>query len=321
MNKARLPAAGRCAAALACTAQAASLKDLTISTADGPRQAILAVPDSLPPGPHPLVLLLHGHGGTAKNALGEGWLPASPLAAWIAIADREKLLVAALQGSDQGDGHYGWNDCRGDAPGNPPVDDVAFAGKLVQTEVQAGAADPRRVYVMGMSNGGVMSYRLALQMRPRPAAIAAVAASMPAVSLCKEPAPKMSVLMIDGTADPIMPFGGGGIHLMKRARGTVLGAAASRDFWLHADGLDPAAGVGGAVPHLNADDASHVTRMIYGKPGGVQVETLFVDGGGHSEPSIKYNYVALYRHFAGPQNHDLESAEEAWSFFKDKIAE
>lgn len=311
-------AVGLCAAWFCCAAQAATFKDLSIVTADGPRQAILALPDNLPPGPHPLVLLLHGHGGGAKNTLGQGWMPASPLAAWIAIADREKLLVAALQGSDKGDGHNGWNDCRGDAPGNPPVDDVAFAEKLVQTEVQAGLADPHRIYVMGMSNGGVMSYRLALQMQPRPAAIAAAGASMPAASLCKDASAKVSVLLIAGTADPIMPYAGGEVHLLGRLRGSVISIDATRDFWLHADGLDSGAGVSTAIPHLDPDDASRISKMVYGKAGGVQVETLKVEGGGHSEPSIQYHYPALYRHFAGPQNHDLESAEEAWSFFKDK---
>ena len=59
---------------------------------------------------------------------------------------------------------------------------------------------------------------------------------------------------------------------------------------------------------------------MYGQPGGVQVELLTVQGGGHAEPSIAHSYGWVYHKIAGSQNRDLESAEEAWRFFKDKVS-
>ncbi len=39
-----------------------------------------------------------------------------------------------------------------------------------------------------------------------------------------------------------------------------------------------------------------------------------------SEPSLRYHYGLLYSHVVGAQNRDLESAEEAWKFFRGKIS-
>src|SRR4051812_30005746 len=77
--------------------RAAAPEPLRIDMAGQQRDYLLVTPDALPTGPRPLVLVLHGHTGTAANALGSGRSP-SPLSAWLTIAAREKILVAALQG-------------------------------------------------------------------------------------------------------------------------------------------------------------------------------------------------------------------------------
>jgi polyhydroxybutyrate depolymerase len=263
-----------------------------------------------------LILLLHGHLGTAANALGRGARP-SPLAAWLDIVDREQVLVAALQGARGTDHNTGWNDCRLDSPGNPKVDDVAFAARVVQQLVASGRADPKRIYVMGMSNGGVMAYRLAQQLRPAPVAIAAVSSSMARDSACKEALPKVSVLLINGTADPIMPYAGGGVGVFGHSTGNVIGAAATRDFWLRADGLEHAKPVSSSFPNLPAS-GTLALKTVYGPDRGPQVEMISIQDGGHVEPSLRYHYGRLYARLVGNQNQDFESAEEAWSFFRNK---
>ncbi len=297
---------------LAGAAHAAVQQQLSFDAPGGARQYILAAPAAPGPGARPLVLLLHGHIGTAANALGQGVVP-SPLSAWLAIVDREDLLVAALQGLKGSDHRTGWHDCRGDDTRNPDADDVAFAAGVAAGLVQAGRADPRRIYVMGMSNGGMMAYRLALEMHPVPAAIAAVSSSMAGSSSCRGVPPRVSVLLINGDADPIVPYGGG-----KVSGSLVIGAAASRDFWLHADGLAGAAPAASIFPHLSADDPTRASKLVYGPNDGPQVEMITIQNGGHVEPSLKYHYGWLYRQLVGRQNEDFESAEEAWSFFRDK---
>jgi polyhydroxybutyrate depolymerase len=296
------------------------LEDRTIKTDSGKREWTMATPSGGLKGARPLVLVLHGHGGTSRNALGEGKAP-SPLSDWLDIGEREDLVVAALQGSSEGDGKPGWNDCRGDAPGNPKTDDVDFARRVAKSLVDDGKVDPKRVYAMGMSNGGMMTYRLALEMRaPQLAAIAAVSSSMASKSLCNlSNVPVVSVLMINGTTDPIVPWAGGQVGGQKHARGGVIGAPATRDFWLKRNGL-----LGRLLGVLQfpkrSGNGTSAKREMYGANGGVQVGFITIEGGGHVEPSKTRNYGWLYSKLVGAQNKDLESAEEAWQFFRTKSA-
>ncbi len=107
-------------------------------------------------------------------------------------------------------------------------DDIGFLRALIGSVQSEYGTDPRRVYVAGMSNGAMMSLRVACQM-PEVAAVAAVSGGLPVrwKDNCK-PAHPVSVLGIDGTADPIVPYNGGGHgwpgsdrHFPKRLVGTV----------------------------------------------------------------------------------------------------
>jgi len=300
------------------TARAAQQNHLTIEIAGQTREYILVTPAAMPTGPRPLVLVLHGHLGTAANTLGAGMAP-SPLSAWVAIADREKVWVAALQGLKGPDGHTGWRDCRSDDSGNPDSDDVGFAAGVVRTLLAQGRADPKRLYVMGMSNGAMMSYRLALEMSPAPVAIAAVSGLLALHSDCAAPSHPVSVLLVQGTADPLVPYAGGEVGFGHRKSSSVIGAEATRDFWLKADALSGASPLSYSFQHLGADDTRAI-RISYGNDPGPQVELLTIEHGGHVEPSLKYHYGRLYSHIVGEQNRDLESAEEAWRFFAPKSA-
>ena len=83
-------------------------------------------------------------------------------------------------------------------------------------------------------------------------------------------------------------------------------------------GGDPATFV---FPSRDAGGPTRATRYLWGvDPRGLQVELIRIDGGGHAEPSLARTYGPLYRHFAGRQNGDFESAEEAWRFFRGKTA-
>ncbi len=221
-------------------ASAAAVQSHTIEVDGQLREYVLASPVASHADPRPLVILLHGHLGTAKNALGAGARP-SPLSAWLDIVDREQILVVALQGLKGPDGHTGWHDCRSDAPGNPRADDVKFASAVARDLIASGRADPRRLYVMGMSNGAMMSHRLALEMQPAPAAIAAVAGTIAGTSECRDPAHPVSVLIIHGTDDPLVPYAGGAVGfgdhgqrggvLAPRPRGTSGAASTASSRW------------------------------------------------------------------------------------------
>lgn len=284
----------------------------SVTTKDGARTFLLLRPATK--GPLPLVILLHGHGGSAEQALTRG-----PLAAWSDISAREGVLVAALDGVKGPDGKRGWNDCRAESPGKPAVDDVAFAGAVARQLVAEAHADPARIYLMGMSNGAMMALRLALQMDPAPAAFCAVCGLMaeggPCASTTARPIP---ALLIDGTADPLVPYGGGQVRFLKTERGAVRSAEQTVAFWRAADGLAASKAMETALPHREASDPTRAFKSVWGSAAGQQVVFIRIEGGGHAEPTVAHAYGPLYRAFTGKQNRDFESAEEAWAFFQAK---
>ncbi len=302
------------------TAGAAALQSHTIELDGHSREYVVASPVTLHAAPRPLVIVLHGHLGTAKNALGAGIRP-SPLSAWLDIVDREQILVVALQGLKGPDGHTGWHDCRSDAAGNPRTDDVKFASVVARELIASARADPQRLYLMGMSNGAMMSQRLAFEMQPAPAAIAAVAGTIARGGECGDPIHPVSVLIIHGTDDPLVPYGGGPVGFREQGkRGAVLGAEATRDFWRRVDGLDHVAPVAKTLPHVGPDN-TRARSVSYGPDTGPQVELVTIEHGGHVEPSLRFHYGPLYEQLVGPQNRDFESAEFAWAFFAPKHRE
>jgi polyhydroxybutyrate depolymerase len=321
--------------ALCLSARAATVRSVNIATGSGQRQLLLFIPDHFSkPGPYPVVLLLHGRMGSAAEVFGANHLT-SPMSLWLKIADREGLLIAALDGAPNPSGQRGWNDCRGDKTSNPSTDDVGFANAVVEALVkgistkQSGSTllrgDPHRVFVMGMSNGGLMAFRLAQQMRPHPAGIAVISASMPAStdSVCPLPTVATSVLLIAGDADPIMPYRGGPMKLFGPPRGHVLGAEATAALWVALARHQPASAGGAAAtpleplhpPHKSTDPTRPELFVYTPKGAPIQVELLRIIGGGHVEPSPTQHYGPLYTRLVGPQNYDVESAALAWSFF------
>ncbi|HVN75835.1 MAG TPA: hypothetical protein VMT19_05915, partial [Thermoanaerobaculaceae bacterium] len=70
----------------------AEVERASVVTTDGPRSYLIARPNRRASGLRPLVLVFHGHGGSAEQALGLNGKP-SPLAVWLEIAEREGVVV------------------------------------------------------------------------------------------------------------------------------------------------------------------------------------------------------------------------------------
>jgi polyhydroxybutyrate depolymerase len=313
-------AAAMLLAGASCAAGAAQIASYDLARPEGARHYLLATPDQPAPGRHPLVILLHGHVGSAAQVLGRERI-AAPLSVWLHIADREQLLVLAPDGTMGSDGKSGWNDCRADAVSNPHIDDIGFLNALIDKAVAEYHADPARVFVMGMSNGGIMAFRLATESGARLAAFATVGASMPARSACAAPKAPVSALIVAGTADPIVPYAGGDIRFaMLRQRGSVVAVEDAAAQWRQLDQL-PADGATMVFPHRDVADVTRATRTVWGTdPHQLQVELIRVEQGGHTEPSKVKRLQWMYRMVLGAQNGDVEIAEEAWTFFRDKQA-
>ncbi len=156
-------------------------------------------------GPCPLVIGLHGGGpGNAEN-FEKG-------CRFSAKADSAGFIAVYPQGTVQkvlGFPMRTWNAglCCGNA-GNQNIDDVGFLSVLIDTLVNRYNINPARVYATGISNGGMMCYRLACEVPEKIAAIAPVAATMVMEKVCVPRLP-VPVIHFHSTLDQNVPFEGG----------------------------------------------------------------------------------------------------------------
>jgi polyhydroxybutyrate depolymerase len=289
---------------LAVMACAPPVRAETLDVGDGTRSYQLYVPPGLRTGadPAPLVILLHGGGGSGdrlRQSLGMD-----------AVANREGFLVAYPDGLGQ---H--WNDGRFGAPtrGKQPgaSDDVAFLTKLAQVLVGQGKVAAGRIAVGGVSNGGMMAFRLACETNGVFSAYAAVIANL-SQELSKACAPKAPVpmMVLAGTADVIMPYKGGQVG--GGLRGVVVSADDTYAFWAKSNRCS---GPGNAnrLADRNQGDKSHVEVL---RAEGCTAQAMFyrVVGGGHQAPSLTGVVRPALDAFVGPANRDIETAEEIWAF-------
>lgn len=258
----------------------------------------------------PIVLLLHGNGGSADQLLGRGGKPA-PFKRWGDIAARERLFLVVPDGAAPSGGEQGWNDCRADATTNPTTDDVGFVMNLIDS-LESEGVDRGRVFVNGISNGGNMALRLAIERGSSFRAVAAIVASMPARSECVGSSAPVSVLFINGTNDSIMPFDGGAVA-GSGARGTVISTRAAVDAWRAINGVTEAESER-MLPDSFPSDGCTVVEVASRRTWPT-VALLRVVGGGHTEPSPSERYTAVGLLVLGRQSGDIEMAEEVHRFF------
>ena len=269
---------------------------------------------------YPLVISLHGHGGSKEYNSGTSGKK-SPHKVFRDVGEREKFFVVYPQGEKGGDGRRGWNECRADAKSNPDTDDTAFISQLIDQLVREYPIDPRRVYVVGTSNGGGMAVRLAIEIPDKLAAAASIVFTGAVNSECPKPKKPISMLFMNGTEDPFAPYNGGKVGKDKFERGTVLSVKQVIDLWLTTDGIKNKTPKVTQIPDRDPDDGTRVEVYFYsGGLQGTEVVHYKVIGGGHVEPSLKERMGRLWIRIVGKQNDDMETAEEVWKFFKNKVS-
>jgi polyhydroxybutyrate depolymerase len=264
----------------------------------------------------PLVLVFHGNGGSANQVLDQTDQYGSPLGQWLTIGARESLVIAAPNGTLGSDGKQTWNDCRGDATSNAKTDDVGFVKALIDELVRTQQVDPNRVYAVGMSNGGHMVVRLALEAGDRFAGFGPVSAALPAKSSCQDTGIGKPIVTIHGNADPFWPFTGGTAKgsMVASTRGSILSNADTITEMVRRNKANSNA-TPTTYPNADVDDGTTAQLREY-RSATAPVWAITIDGGGHAEPSLVRIYSANYERLIGRQNHDIETAEEQWRFFR-----
>jgi len=159
------------------------------------------------------------------------------------------------------------------------VDDMTFIAKMIDHLQATDGVDPNRVYVTGWSRGGMMSYRVACELSSQVAAIAAVSGNMADASgnaygpACS-PARPVSVLAINGRADPEVPIDGGRSRVTKED----VVYSPMRDVLERWRQLD------GCASFETTSVSGPVTVASWACRQGSGVTSVVIDGAGHSWP-------------------------------------
>jgi polyhydroxybutyrate depolymerase len=286
-------------------------------TAGVRRRFRIYVPATAVPTPKALVLVLHGGGGEGLDVsiLGE-----HPLAVFRTVADREGFIVIYPEGLPALDGRLGWTDCRADNLQASGSDDVGFLSALIAQLRQRYDLPTSRVFMTGGSNGGQMTLAFAARAAEQVAAIAPGSANLPETALaggCSTgPSRPLPILLTHGSEDPAMPYPGGCVANLGGAcnRGRVIGAEATRDFFLTRNGLSTTPSSAETV-NLDLSDAGPARRFRY--DGAAPVEWWQLVGAGHTAPSR--TVLIPPAPVRGAQNRDIEFAEVVWSFFASRL--
>ncbi|MEI8016581.1 MAG: PHB depolymerase family esterase [Schlesneria sp.] len=185
------------------------------------------------------------------------------------------------------------------------VDDVDFIRLLLDELTTLVNVDQKRVYACGMSNGGMMSYRLAVELSDRIAAIAPVGGTM--ATDIGEPKRAVPVMHFHGTKDEIVPYGppigpAPSFASLKGVEDSVL-------TWVKSNGCDENA----LSDTLSKDgDKMKVTRRTYsGSKDGADVVLVAIEGGGHTWPGRQ-----LPISFLGRSARNISANELIWEFFQ-----
>lgn len=252
----------------------------------------------------PLLFVLHGGGGSGAS------LERLTRGEFHAIAEREGLIVVYPDGVDR---H--WNDGRqlAETAAHESVDDIAFLRTLIETIASERPIDRTRIYATGISNGGFMSLRLACDAAETFAAVAPVTAGLStAIGPSCRPARAISIAIVNGTEDPLVPWSGGPISVLGFSnRGEVWSTERTFRHFLAANAC-----AGSTLsPPANTDPADDTTLVVHSGTGcrdGAEVLLYELRGGGHTWPRGE---VYAHKALVGRVSAELDATAEIWRFF------
>ena len=262
--------------------------DLTL-TYNGNNRTIIVIRPEPATSDAPVVVMLHGNGGTPQNQAN-----LAEVAPQVAARGLWVFLPSAVNGV--------WDD--DPASSDPSKDDVGFISRVIDIAVDGYGLDADRVYATGLSNGGFMSERLNCQLSDRLAAVGVVSAALRngLANVCTAGQPR-PITTIVGTADPIVPYGG---------IGTIRSADATLAFWAQRNGCDTSAAVVTDLPDSTVDGTT-VTRTLHQTcSSGKNVVRYTVNGGGHAWPG-GWQYLPIP--IIGTTSTDIDATSILFDFF------
>ena len=265
------------------------------------RQRTYLVHDFARGGPAPVVIVLHGGGGNAANAV--------KMTGFDRVAAREGVVAVYPNGTAGREGGrlLTWNagHCCASAM-EKRIDDVGFIAAIIDALVASGRADASRVYVTGMSNGGMMSHRLGRELSEKIAAIAPVVGAV----FGDEPPPKAPTpaFIVVGREDRTVPAAGGPLQLRamlgrrSAADHDVAPAIAQAAYWARHNGCGEP-----VRTETSISRRSEWTKCRSGAP----VVFHSVAANGHAWPGGEPGRAG-----AAQPTRAFDATEEIWAFFQ-----
>jgi polyhydroxybutyrate depolymerase len=292
-----------CLGALVLVVPSAAADSLKLTHQGVERTAVLLRPAAGADGPMPLIVALHGLGGSGENF--SKWQLFEPLA-------EQERFITLYPSAIEGQWSYGRPVVRPmPMVGGETVDDLGFLRLLTDDLIGQKVADPARIYVMGVSRGGLMAFTVACALGDRVAAVAVLITPMTLYQRdgCK-PARPVPIMLIAGTQDQSQPYDGANWPL-----GRLMSIPETMDFWRQQHGC--AQRNGRMLPHIDPTDRTQVMLIEWGScRSGVSPLLYRVVGGGHQVPSIRAGANPMSEERFGLRNRDIEAGDVIWAYFK-----
>jgi polyhydroxybutyrate depolymerase len=190
------------------------------------------------------------------------------------------------------------------------ADDVDFLNQMLDQMALKFSVDAARVYATGLSEGGLMAMKVGCSMADRIAGIAPVGAAMPKSMICL-PSRPLPVVMINGTSDPVVPYGGGTEHNMQLP---VVSVEDSAKAWARIDRCSEKP-TQSKLPAHEKGSMEVKVDTFEGCHEGAQVVSYSVKGAGNTWPGGEQYEVEKQ---VGKTAPDPNANETIWAFLATK---
>ena len=250
----------------------------------------------------PLVIVLHGGSGSGISI--------EKYSGFSKLAEDEKFIAAYP------DAYSGqWNDGREFIQSKSyrlKIDDVGFISKMIDKIKKNYNIDEKRIYVAGISNGGFMALRLGCELSEKISGIAVICATMSEFlsSNCR-PKEKISVLIMNGTDDKLVPYDGGYVTIGKLKRGKIRSTDFTLKYWCKINECEKEPSLTKIIDN-DKNDGTKIEKIVYRGKYGADVFLYKIIGGGHTLPGANQY---LPKEIIGRVSKEIDATKEIWKFF------